>query len=286
MPRVGGAVPTHSCLPHRMRQETLKCWQLPALLVLAAASPPPSEVGSPRASPHPLHLPPRQQGPPGEGHRTPGQLAWERAVLLSREEEGRSGHHPPRCVTSALVLSPAALRSRELPTPVPLSPARRLVMCLTLSLPFACCPICVHLCAPHSIPVPSLMSLPTSLCYPLACADSCLSQCAVPSWDQPRALPGKPLNLPIVCPWGSQTPWAVHECGPRVGSMPGTGGMPVSPPPLCTSPQCQASSSASRSPRPSLLSATTGAASSLPPSAPSSSVSLLSGTRMKVPQAG
>ncbi|KAI1235948.1 hypothetical protein IHE44_0002041 [Lamprotornis superbus] len=59
----------------------------------------------------------RQAGPSG-------QPAWERAVLLSREEEGRSGHHPPRCVTSALVLSPSALRSRELPTPVPLSPAR------------------------------------------------------------------------------------------------------------------------------------------------------------------
>lgn len=132
-------------------------------------------------------------------------------MLLSREEEGRSGHHPPRCVMSALVLSPSALRSRELPTPVLLSPARRLVMCLTLSLPLACCPIClsVHLCAPHSAPVPPLMLLPTSLCYPLARADLCLAHCAVstvPSWDQPRALPGKPLNCPIVCPWGSQTP--------------------------------------------------------------------------------
>lgn len=51
-------------------------------------------------------------------------------------------------------------------------------------------------------------------------------------------------------------------------------------------PQFQASSSASRSPPLSLPSATTGAASLLPPSAPSSSVSLPSGTRMKVPQAG
>ncbi|XP_056354876.1 chloride channel protein 2 isoform X4 [Oenanthe melanoleuca] len=77
-----------------MRQETLKCWQLPALSVLAAASPPPSEVGSPRASPHPPHLPPRQQGPPGEASRTPRTAGMGEGSAAQqggeREERARS----------------------------------------------------------------------------------------------------------------------------------------------------------------------------------------------------
>lgn len=107
----------------------------------------------PHAPPHTSHpgtgvCSVRQTGPPG-------RLAWERAVLLGGEEEGRSGHHPLGGVTSALVLSPAALRSRELPAPAPLSPARRLVTCLTLSLPSACCAapsVCPSVCVPPPTP--------------------------------------------------------------------------------------------------------------------------------------
>lgn len=177
--REGGAVPAHPRLARRTRRGTSKCWRLPAPSVSAAASPPPSEVGSPRAPPRP----PRTSRPstgvrPAWRAGPPGLLAWERAVPLGEEEEGRSGHRPPGGVTSALLLSPAALRSRELLAP--LSPARRLVTCLTLSLPSACCAapsVCpsarLRVCVwpPPQCHPPCLLL--TSPRYPLARADSC-----------------------------------------------------------------------------------------------------------------
>lgn len=129
---------------------------------------------------------------------------------LGGEEEGESGHHPPGGVTSALVLSPAALRSRELPAPAPLSPARRLVTCLTLSLPSACCAapsVCPSVC----VYPPPPQSRPLCLCsHPhatLLLAPAPAPPCPLlPAGDRPCALPGKPFNCPIACPWGRPDP--------------------------------------------------------------------------------
>lgn len=67
----GGTVPTHTRFTRRTRRGTSKCWRPPAPSVSAAASPPPSEVGSPRATRTPTHIPPGHQGPPGEASGTP-----------------------------------------------------------------------------------------------------------------------------------------------------------------------------------------------------------------------
>lgn len=275
-------MPTYPPLAHRMRRGTLKCWRLPAPLVSAAASPPQLEVGSPWGPPASIHLLCGHWGLSGETRRTPRQLAWE--------EEGRSGHHPPGGVTSALILFPVTLRSRELLAPALLSPSRRLVMCLTLSLPSACCAapsaqpyICVQ-----PTPVPPSMLLLTFLCYPFAPADRCSAMPAAASWGPAMCFAREALEPPHRVPLGP-----ARICRPcmRVGlgqeacQMPGAhlgfGASLVHFPPWC-----QASSSASRSPLPSSLSATTGVAFLLPPSVPSSSVSWPSGTRMKVLLAG
>nr|XP_026647851.1 chloride channel protein 2 isoform X1 [Zonotrichia albicollis] len=124
---------------------------------------------------------------------------------------------------------PCRLRSRELPAPAPLSPARRLVTCLTLSLPFACCPVClsVHLCAPHSHP---------SCRCPHPCASLSLVLC--PLCCALCALPGNPLNHPVVCPWGSQTPvgcarvWSPGGTRARHQGLPGFLHLPCALPPM------------------------------------------------------
>lgn len=74
----GGPTFIHPWLACRMRRGRSKCWRLPALSVLAAALPPPSEVGSPRAPAPPLTRvrPVRGAGPQddwhGIGHREEG----------------------------------------------------------------------------------------------------------------------------------------------------------------------------------------------------------------------
>ncbi|XP_014795324.1 PREDICTED: chloride channel protein 2 [Calidris pugnax] len=113
-------------------------------------------------------------------------------------------------VTSALLLSP---RSRELLAP--LSPARRLVMSLTLPLLPACSvrpsvrlsvPLCVCPTTPPQCHPPCLLLM--SLCYPLARSDSCphRARCC----HQTGTSPCPPQKVSAWC-------WLDPQCGVGVG---------------------------------------------------------------------
>jgi len=113
---------------------------------------------------------------------------------------------------SALVLYPAAPRSRELPAPAPLSAARRLVTCLTLSLPSACC-AALSVCPSvrlRLLPVPPAMSLLASPRCPLARADSCSATSCGPAARFARVTLHPPHSV-SVGPAGA--PRAMHGVG-------------------------------------------------------------------------
>lgn len=109
-------------------------------------------------------------------------------------------HHPPRGVTSSLLCPlPCRPTLQGASCSGPADPARRLVMCLTFSLPSACCAapsVCTSICV-----CPPSQCHPPQLCL-CPYATLLLALAALPAGDQPYALPGKPLNHPTACLWG------------------------------------------------------------------------------------